>query len=81
MPKNQPLAPVTHPFLVLPQVEGDYVVLFPDLPGAMTRCATLEEVPNHAATAWLDWCVNAVQHGREVPAPTDVPLALRQRLP
>lgn len=75
----QPLAPVTHPFIVMPKDEGGFVIVYPDLPGCLGQCETIEEVAAEASEIWILWCLTAVNQGLLIPEATEFDGALVRR--
>lgn len=73
---------VRYPFTVLPDAEGGYVIVFPDLPGCMTQVESIEEIPHMAEDALRGWITVAYEDGQDIPAPSteDEVKRLRQAL-
>lgn len=61
-----------YPAIVRHDPEGDWVVRFPDLEGAVTGAATREEALGEAADCLGSWLGFALAEGGEVPAPSPV---------
>ncbi len=80
-----------YPFNVIADSEDGYVVVFPDLPGCMTRIDDLGELTAMASDARKAWLETEYDHGAEIPLPSypeeysgkfnlRLPKSLRQRL-
>jgi antitoxin HicB len=60
-----------YPFNVVADSEGGYTVVFPDLPGCMTQCDSLAELPALVEDARRGWLETAFQQGQpEIPLPS-----------
>ena len=63
----------TYPMLVIEDpVEGGYTVSIPDMPGCITCCQRLEEIPAMIADAKQAWITAANKEGIRIPEPTDI---------
>jgi predicted RNase H-like HicB family nuclease len=50
--------------------EGNFVVIFPDLPDCVAFADTLERAPRAASTALADYIEEAQQNGESIPEPS-----------
>jgi antitoxin HicB len=57
-------------FNVLADVDGGYVIQFPDLPGCMTQVEDIAEVGAAAEEIRTLWIETAFELGQPIPAPT-----------
>jgi predicted RNase H-like HicB family nuclease len=55
--------------ILVPEREGGYSVLFPDLPGCVTQGEDMAEAQEMAAEALSGWLAVALDHGDQIPAP------------
>jgi predicted RNase H-like HicB family nuclease len=54
--------------------EGGWVIVYPDLPGAVTQADVWEEIGEMAEDALRTWVEAQLESGRPIPEPTDVPI-------
>lgn len=59
-----------YPFNVYADLDGGYVVVFPDLPGCMTQADTLDELLDMAADARTGWIETEYELGHDIPLPS-----------
>jgi antitoxin HicB len=59
-----------YPFQALADPDGGYVIVFPDLPGAMTQVESIEEIGAAVAEIKALWIETEYGRGREIPMPT-----------
>jgi len=59
-----------YPISVIPDPEGGYVVLFPDLPGCMTQIEEISELPAMAAEVKELWIETEYELGGDIPLPS-----------
>jgi predicted RNase H-like HicB family nuclease len=59
-----------YPFNVIADPDGGYVIIFPDLPGCMTRVETVEQIPAMAEEARALWIETEYERGQDIPLPT-----------
>ncbi len=59
-----------YPFNVIPDPEGGYVVVFPDLPGCMTQVETAEEILSMAEEIRTLWLETEYERGADIPLPS-----------
>lgn len=59
-----------YPFNVIPDPDGGYVVVFPDLPGCLTQVETVDEIPAMAEEARRLWLETAHEDGHDIPLPS-----------
>ena len=57
-----------YPFAVLPQEEGGYAIVFPDLPGCSSYAATPEEIGPMALEASQGWLASTFNRNYPIPA-------------
>lgn len=57
-------------FRAVADVDGGYVILFPDLPGCLTQVDTMDEIPAMAEDARRLWIETAYEDGQEIPLPS-----------
>ena len=62
---NQP-----YPYTVVPDPEGGFVILFPDLPGCMTQVEAAEEIAAMAEDARAIWIETEFERGADIPLPS-----------
>jgi antitoxin HicB len=62
---NQP-----YPYTVVPDPEGGFVILFPDLPGCMTQVERSEEIAPMAEDARVLWIETEFELGADIPLPS-----------
>ncbi|MBA3947548.1 MAG: toxin-antitoxin system HicB family antitoxin [Herpetosiphonaceae bacterium] len=60
---------LTYPFHVDADVDGGYVIVFPDLPGCMTQVDSLDQVGLMAEEIRTLWIETAYAQGLEIPLP------------
>ncbi len=51
--------------------DGGWVVMYPDLPGAMTQAETYEDVAVMAKDALRAWAEAQIEDGRPIPEPSE----------
>ena len=49
--------------------EGGFVIQYPDLPGCLTTCETMEDVLAEAEDAKRSWIAAAMESGIQIPEP------------
>lgn len=59
-----------YPVTVVPEKEGGYTVLIPDLPGCISVGETVEEALEMIEDARRLWLETAYKHGDEIPLPS-----------
>jgi predicted RNase H-like HicB family nuclease len=71
--KHKPLEQylgLRYPITLVPEKEGGYTVLVPDLPGCVSVGETVEEALEMIGDARRLWLEVAYQHGDEIPLPS-----------
>jgi predicted RNase H-like HicB family nuclease len=61
-----------YPVTVIPEKEGGYTVLIPDLPGCISVGKTVEEALKMIEDARRLWLEAAYEYGDEIPLPKEV---------
>lgn len=61
---------LNYPFQVIASEGGDFVVLFPDLPGCMTQVESIEEIGPMAEDARRLWITSEYEDGESIPLPS-----------
>ena len=59
-----------YPFQVIAGEGGDFVVIFPDLPGCMTQVESIEEIGAMAEDARRLWITSEYEDGESIPLPS-----------
>ena len=59
-----------YPFSVIADPGGDYVIVFPDLPGCVTQVENLDNLGQVAEEIRTLWLETAYADGREIPLPS-----------
>ncbi len=59
-----------YPFVVHADLDGGYVIVYPDLPGCLSQAETLDEIPAMAADARTGWIETEYEEGRNIPEPS-----------
>ena len=82
MNARRPLAEylaLDYPFQALTDPDGGYVIVFPDLPGAMTQVESVAEIGESAAEIKALWIETEYGRGREIPMPNHQPSAFSNK--
>lgn len=61
-----------YPLTILPNPDGGYVIVYPDLPGCVSQAETLQQVPEMAEEARAGWIETEYEEGRSIPDPSDL---------
>jgi predicted RNase H-like HicB family nuclease len=67
--KIEYLMSLPYPVVILPEEEGGYTGIVPDLPGCMTCAETWEELGEQLKDAKREWFKAVLEEGKEVPQP------------
>lgn len=64
---------INYPFNVQAELDGGFVIEFPDLPGCMTQVETSDEIYDAAQEIRELWIETAYEQGRSIPVPEEIP--------
>ena len=59
-----------YPFTLLPDPDGGYAIVHPDLPGCVSQVETARETAAMAQDARHGWIITEYELGRDIPEPT-----------
>src|SRR5690348_5862032 len=60
----------TYPYTVVPDPEGGFVIIFPDLPGCMTQVESAEEIAPMPEDVRVLWIETEFERGAYIPLPS-----------
>ena len=71
---------LNYPYVVYPDPDGGYAIVYPDLPGCLSQAETRQEIPRMAEDARNGWIQTEYEQGREIPEPFSEENPIRERL-